>query len=417
MVISQTALFTLTLLLFEHCTSVTLTRLTQQRVDAPRPSPVVLVLVTEALKLLLSACLEFSDCCGMGSASHCASLRRSVCGSPRDTLRLGVPALMYTIQNLAVYVALGNLEVVVFQLLYQSKLVLTAVLSVACLGRRLTTRQWMALVVLTVGVIAVELADAGPATALGQTTRSAATGIPAALLAAALSSSAGVYFEAIVKVRETGTGRAPPSVWVRNVQLCVFTLPIAALAAAMQWPTIRAQPFVIDAPTALLVLLNAAGGLLTAVAIKHGVRVPRSPYANHLPASTSPAVCDVAYHDPAYFAITRISIERPGLASSDPRIVACNHARIHGATWPSQQRPTHRCMQLRAPGHRTTYSRISRLRAPSFWALSSPSPPSTTARLCSSAGDRSSWSLPPTRTPRLPTRMTPLYCRETARGT
>ena len=135
----------------------------------------------------------------------------------------------------------------------------------------------MALVVLTVGVIAVELADAGPATALGQTTRSAATGIPAALLAAALSSSAGVYFEAIVKVRETGTGRAPPSVWVRNVQLCVFTLPIAALAAAMQWPTIRAQPFVIDAPTALLVLLNAAGG--AAHRCCHQARRARAPLA------------------------------------------------------------------------------------------------------------------------------------------
>ena len=37
------ALVTLAVLLFEHCTTITLTRLTQQRIDAPRPIPAVLV--------------------------------------------------------------------------------------------------------------------------------------------------------------------------------------------------------------------------------------------------------------------------------------------------------------------------------------------------------------------------------------
>ena len=38
--VSPIALVSLVILLFEHCTTVTLTRYTQQRVDAPRPSPV-----------------------------------------------------------------------------------------------------------------------------------------------------------------------------------------------------------------------------------------------------------------------------------------------------------------------------------------------------------------------------------------
>ena len=47
-----------------------------------------------------------------------------------------------------------------FQVLYQTKLMLTAVLSVLFLGKRLGRRQWLALVTLTVGVVAVELSDA-----------------------------------------------------------------------------------------------------------------------------------------------------------------------------------------------------------------------------------------------------------------
>lgn len=54
------AVFTLAILLFEHCATVTLTRLTQQRIDAPRPIPCVVVFLTEALKLLMSMCLELT---------------------------------------------------------------------------------------------------------------------------------------------------------------------------------------------------------------------------------------------------------------------------------------------------------------------------------------------------------------------
>ena len=77
--------------------------------------------------------------------------------------RLLVPGLLYTIQNNLIYVALGHLEVVTFQVLYQAKLVITAVLLVLCLGQRFTSRQWLALVMLMFGVVSVELS--GKATA------------------------------------------------------------------------------------------------------------------------------------------------------------------------------------------------------------------------------------------------------------
>ena len=280
MQLSRVALATLGILLLEHCTTVTLTRWTQQRVDAPRAEPTVAVLFTEVLKLLMSVALELTRCGGLGTAASPASLRQQVAAC--ETARLALPALLYTLQNNLIYVALGHLEVVSFQVLYQTKLIITAVLSVAFLGRRLTAAQWLAVVLLTAGVVAVELSDASSSASTGgggggvalslRSLGRQGVGALAALSAAAFSSIAGVYFEGLVKARET----TAPSLWARNVQLCVFTIPLAAFGAAMKLrqsahaPVAAAFTTGFDAPTVLLVVLNASGGLLVAAVIKYG---------------------------------------------------------------------------------------------------------------------------------------------------
>ena len=101
--ISPIALVSLGILLVEHCTTVTLTRYTQQRTDAPHAAPVVVVLLTEMLKLVMSVTLELTACFGLGMSSTFAELRAAVCGKPRDTLRVSVPAVLYTIQNIMIF--------------------------------------------------------------------------------------------------------------------------------------------------------------------------------------------------------------------------------------------------------------------------------------------------------------------------
>ena len=56
--LSTVAIVSLAILLLEHCTSVTLARYTQQRVNAPNPAPTLAVLAAELLKLLMSVALE-----------------------------------------------------------------------------------------------------------------------------------------------------------------------------------------------------------------------------------------------------------------------------------------------------------------------------------------------------------------------
>ncbi|KAH7129992.1 nucleotide-sugar transporter-domain-containing protein [Dactylonectria estremocensis] len=74
-----------------------------------------------------------------------------------DGWKLAVIAAFYTLQNLLQYVAVGNLDAVHFQILYQLKIIITALFSVKLLRRHLTPKRWFALVVLTLGVCIVSL--------------------------------------------------------------------------------------------------------------------------------------------------------------------------------------------------------------------------------------------------------------------
>uniref|UniRef100_A0A7S4EUQ6 Sugar phosphate transporter domain-containing protein n=1 Tax=Chrysotila carterae TaxID=13221 RepID=A0A7S4EUQ6_CHRCT len=274
--VGRVALVSLGVLLLEHCSTVTLTRYTQQRADVTRASPTVAVLLTELLKMCFSVGLELTSLFGIGSASSPRKLHAAVCLRQWDTMRLAVPSLLYTLQNNLIFVALAHLEVVTFQVLYQAKLLITAVLSVIFLGHRLTAMQWAALLMLTIGVVAVELSNSEEVPQakrsrrnVQQDTFTLGVGTVSAFAAALLSSTAGIYFEVIVKAKELDA----PSLWTRNVQLGLFSIPLAfggvLVAGPASWdPNVLLQGF--DWVVILLVLLNASGGLVVASVIKYG---------------------------------------------------------------------------------------------------------------------------------------------------
>ncbi|KAI8273080.1 UDP-galactose transporter [Colletotrichum sp. SAR11_240] len=74
-----------------------------------------------------------------------------------DGWKLAIPATLYTLQNTLQYVAVGNLDAVHFQVLYQLKILTTAIFSVTMLRRALGMKRWISLIVLTLGVSIVSL--------------------------------------------------------------------------------------------------------------------------------------------------------------------------------------------------------------------------------------------------------------------
>ncbi len=223
------------------------------------------VLLNEVMKLAICLTLSLYDISRELPPSTTASVLFSALYQEvftADCWKLAIPATLYTLQNTLQYVAVSNLSAATFQVTYQLKILTTALFSVSILGRTLSGRKWLALVLLTVGVAIVQLPSSDPTVVapvkdgsskfyvprsfrdvreLGKAAaeelvpRSATyegiqedqgihhvqmngtAGLVAVVVACVISGAAGVYFEKVLKDSKT-------LLWARNVQLSLWSL-------------------------------------------------------------------------------------------------------------------------------------------------------------------------------------------------
>lgn len=265
---------------------------------APPYSNSVAVLMQEfAVKLPVSFALYAYDTSG----SPISNIRQDLKQRPDEWIKLGIPAFLYTVQNIMLYVGYANLEAAVGMVTYQTKIICTALCSVMLLGKTLTPNQWLAVAILAAGIVCVQgvfdaKPDAGPpppaeapnviyagggggrrgrgqgrrlldADASVQTA-SVPLGIAAMLIASACTSFASVYFEKMLK------SASKPNLWLRNIQLASYSSVIALGSLYMHPPaTSWFHNFGFNAW--LSVWTNALGGLLVAVTIKYADNILR----------------------------------------------------------------------------------------------------------------------------------------------
>ncbi|KAL1743696.1 nucleotide-sugar transporter-domain-containing protein, partial [Schizophyllum fasciatum] len=215
-----------------------------------------------------------------------------VCGevfSP-DCWKLSIPAILYVIQNSLQFVAISNLPVATFQVTYQMKILTTAAFSVALLRKRLGTTKWLSLFFLAIGVAIVQIQSqttAGHAPALAHAhapppkvgsahdqaplhihVMSPLKGFGAVTAACFTSGLAGVYFEMVLK-------NSKADLWVRNVQLSLFSLVPALLPVLFHPAPASSRGFVsgmfahFGGWAWATVLVQVFGGLVTAIVIKY----------------------------------------------------------------------------------------------------------------------------------------------------
>lgn len=180
----------------------------------------------------------------------------------RDTLSMGVPALCYGIQNCLFFVALSNLSATSYQLWSQSKTLTTALFFVLYLGGMLRPLQWIALLLLASGVGLVQFSDVSSGAALSAG-MSPLIGVAAVLASSLLSGFANVYLE--------GKMKSSSSLWLRNVQLAIFSIPQTAFLTLSHAKAIQTLGFFAGfTPLVwLVVVLKALGGLIVAAVIKY----------------------------------------------------------------------------------------------------------------------------------------------------
>lgn len=219
----------------------------------------VAVLFAELLKLVFCLC---AVCWSEGGPlSALARLDTDIWQRKLNTLKVSVPALCYTAQNNLQFVAASHLGAELLQLLYQTKTLSTAIFGVVILAKTLRCNQWCALSVLVVGVV---MAQSSQSKGGSLTQGNNMVGVLAALGVSVCSGFASVYLEKILKEDKT-------PLMVRNVQLCLFSIPLQLLAVYQRdWAKVQSRGWMVGfcPSTWAVVCMFAFGGLLVAVVIR-----------------------------------------------------------------------------------------------------------------------------------------------------
>lgn len=212
-------------------------------------------------------------------------------------------ALLYTIQKNLLYLAISNLDAAVFQVTYQAKILTTALFSVLLLGKKLSCRKIVGLLVLTLGVSLVQLDKVEENASKSFQEQKRWVGVLAVLGACCTSGFGGVYFELVLKPRQNAENedgspsRPPPSVWAKNVQLSCFAFAIALTTAFLKDHAAILQNGFFQGYSPLVVLvitLEAGGGLVVAAVIKYADNILKS-FATAVSIVTSTIVSMVVF--------------------------------------------------------------------------------------------------------------------------
>lgn len=175
-----------------------------------------------------------------------------------------IPSLVYVLQNNLLYLSASNLDAATYQVTYQLKILTTAIFAVIMLRKRLLSTQWGSLFILVCGVALVQLSQGGE-TRVITVAQNRVVGFSAALGACVLSGFAGIFFEKMLKTSDL-------SVWMRNIQLSLLSLPLSLITSLISDGSEINQKgffFGFDFFVVFLVTLTACGGLIVAVVVKY----------------------------------------------------------------------------------------------------------------------------------------------------
>ncbi|XP_044259058.1 UDP-N-acetylglucosamine transporter [Tribolium madens] len=221
------------------------------------------VFMAEVVKLVTCLIIVYAESGGIVQLFD--AIDNQIIKQPIDTLKVCVPSFVYVVQNNLLYVSASHLDAATYQVTYQLKILTTAIFAVLILKKELLKTQWVSLVLLIIGVVLVQLAQTPVSTQVHSgPEQNRFVGFMAALSACVLSGFAGVFFEKMLKGSDI-------TVWMRNVQLSVCSIPFALISCFVYDGNIISQQgmfFGYDKFVWYLVLLQACGGLIVAVVVK-----------------------------------------------------------------------------------------------------------------------------------------------------
>lgn len=191
----------------------------------------------------------------------------------KNSVLLVVPACAYSLQMSLEYVAMANIDPATFSVLVQTKMLSTAFFFGTVLKRKLMKKQFMSLVILTVGVMLCSMKTTSSEE--GNVLGDKFTGICATLGIATSSGFASVYTEKVIKSARKKTDVSKSGEFGlahMQAQLAIVSLVILGVyAVAHDYELILQNGFFqnYDGAAFFSSLNSACGGLVVAAVLKY----------------------------------------------------------------------------------------------------------------------------------------------------
>uniref|UniRef100_H2ZM52 UDP-N-acetylglucosamine transporter n=1 Tax=Ciona savignyi TaxID=51511 RepID=H2ZM52_CIOSA len=282
----------LVLLVLQTTCMVLIVRYTRTvKSEGPRYLPSTVVLLAEFVKFLSCLFVIFYQC-GFHLRKFISEVKHGIFGNPLETIKISVPSGIYAFQNNLLFVALNYLDAPTYQVTYQLKILMTALFSTVVLRKRLSSTQWISLVLLMVGVALVQYPSEGTSVESAQSWSNRMFGVGSLLIACASSGFAGVYFEMLLK-------NSNISLWIRNIQMAIFGILFSGLTVAFtNWDIISKDGFFqgYSTPVLVVLLLQAYGGILVACVVQYTDNIIKG-FATSLSIIVSTVVSYLIFND------------------------------------------------------------------------------------------------------------------------
>lgn len=228
------------------------------RARAPKYETSAVILAAELLK--------YSTCCVVVRHKHDTSKLDEIVTLAPAHLNMAVPSLLYTFQNKLSIYAVKYLAPTIYAVFSQSKVIYAALFTITFLQKKMSFRKLSAICTLAVGMACVVTSeDTTSSQPRSQVEGGNILGICLLSVSCLLSGFNATYLERIYSKDNT-------SIWVRNIQLGTFAVPILMVeilvVSIMSSKSIFETCLVFDFWIAVLIGLQAFGGLIVGNVMK-----------------------------------------------------------------------------------------------------------------------------------------------------
>ncbi|XP_055712913.1 UDP-galactose transporter senju [Phlebotomus papatasi] len=259
---------------------------------------VTVVLFTEILKLLISACLYCKE-------NSLKSLWSEVITGSKVVLLYFVPAFLYCLYNNLAFVNLSKFDPTTYYLLLQFRVVITGILFQIIFKKYLSRRQWFSLLLLTIGCMVKQMNFSKDETSEHVPNAKNTSGFDFSINAVFIltqtlcSCLAGVYNEYLLKKEDTNV-----NIYVQNVIMYLDSIVCNVsvllfqgdLVDAFQMDSLRA---VFRLNVIVIMVNNAAIGIVTSFFLKYMNSIIKT-FASALELFFTAILCYILFSIPIY---------------------------------------------------------------------------------------------------------------------